>query len=464
MFVLSLALSLTLTPQVAFGNSDESCIKKLQYVESRMQSISYNLAQVENIVHSPEFLDTWMKENNYKTENEATRTLQSKFLSPAKLLIQENLNYMQNQYSLDCSGAPYYETGLKYYGEIFSEARKGESNLWVRFDSILQKTISALEKYKPKDTSQDQLQELQNGNFIPQKIKEYSGKLSERISEKLPECKYSPRVPIPFGPSKLNYTIQDLKDFDFLLQSWLIDELSNLDQARCSPLIEKPSKEFSKDDVFKKETELLKKYKDELDRQIISKIGYGCCGYRYLANPPALLEGNFPKSEEHFLDFEKKLQVWQNNEIANLSADNLENPTDFSIDAFEALASQYSNILLGLVKERYGDVKWNFSNPMPSYKGIAGFSKQTYVLYQQSLQNWLATFPVSVQGVTQELDSKNGDSLVTNEKSTTQAPIEKTVAGKASTPQKISITCIRGKLTKKIRSPKPKCPVGYKKK
>jgi len=454
---------LTLTPQAAFGNTDESCIKKLQYVESRMQIISYNFAQVENIVHSQEFLDNWMKENNFKTENEATRLLQSKFLSPAKLLLQENLDYMKNQYALDCAGAPYYETGLKYYGEIFSEARKGEFNLWVKFDTILQKTFLALERYKLKDTSQDQLPEMQNGDLIAQKIKEYSGKLFDRVSEKFLNCKYLQRAPIPYGPTKSNYTTEDRKNLDLLLESWLFNELSNLDQARCSSLIDKSTEEFSKDDVFKKETELLKKYKDDLDRQIASKIGNGCCGYRYLVNPPPLLQGNFPKSKEqskeHFLDFEKKLQIWQNNEIANLSANNLEDPADFSIDAFEALTSQYTVSLMRLVQERLGDVRWNLSSPMPSHQDISVFSKQTYDLYQQSLRNWLASFPVSIRGVAQEIDTKNENSIVINEKSTIQA-----AADKAAMSQKITITCTKGKLTKKVRAAKPKCPVGYKKK
>jgi hypothetical protein len=462
--VLAMALSLTLTPQAAFGNTDESCIKKLQYVESRMQIISYNFAQVENIVHSQEFLDNWMKENNFKTENEATHLLQSKFLSPAKLLLQENLDYMKNQYALDCAGAPYYETGLKYYGEIFSEARKGEFNLWVKFDTVLQKTTLTLERYKPKDTSQDQLSEMQYGNLISQKIKEYSGKLYDRVDEKYPNCKYPPRAPIPYGPTKSNYTSEDVRNLEALLDSWLTNELSNLDQARCPSSIEKSTEEFSKDDIFKKETELLKKYKDDLDRQIASKIGMGCCGYRYLVNPPPLLQGNFPKSKEHFLDFELKLQTWYNYEIANLSANNLENPSDFSIDAFVSLTQQYTVSLMRLVQERLGDVQWNLSSPMPSYKDISVFSKQTFDLYQQNLRNWLATFPVSIQSVTQDVGTKSENPVVVKKQSTIQTGKDKPAVSKSPVKSLIkekTIFCFKAKNSLKIVGKNPKCPAGY---
>jgi hypothetical protein len=34
----------------------------------------------------------------------------------------------------------------------------------------------------------------------------------------------------------------------------------------------------------------------------------------------------------------------------------------------------------------------------------------------------------------------------------------------AATPKKSTITCIKGKLTKKVTAVKPKCPTGYKKK
>jgi len=35
---------------------------------------------------------------------------------------------------------------------------------------------------------------------------------------------------------------------------------------------------------------------------------------------------------------------------------------------------------------------------------------------------------------------------------------------KATTPKKTTITCIKGKLTKKVTAVKPKCPTGYKQK
>ena len=76
--VLIMALGLILSPQAAFGNTDESCIQKLQYVESRLQQISTHLAQTSNIIHSESFLNNWMKENNFsKKADVATYLLEN---------------------------------------------------------------------------------------------------------------------------------------------------------------------------------------------------------------------------------------------------------------------------------------------------------------------------------------------------------------------------------------------------
>jgi len=41
---------------------------------------------------------------------------------------------------------------------------------------------------------------------------------------------------------------------------------------------------------------------------------------------------------------------------------------------------------------------------------------------------------------------------------------EQEAVAKAPATKKTTITCVKGKLTKKVTSVKPKCPVGYKKK
>jgi len=46
----------------------------------------------------------------------------------------------------------------------------------------------------------------------------------------------------------------------------------------------------------------------------------------------------------------------------------------------------------------------------------------------------------------------------------TKAAADKAAADKAAVAKKITITCIKGKLTKKVTAVKPKCPAGYKKK
>jgi membrane protein involved in colicin uptake len=45
-----------------------------------------------------------------------------------------------------------------------------------------------------------------------------------------------------------------------------------------------------------------------------------------------------------------------------------------------------------------------------------------------------------------------------------QLAAEKLAAAKAASLKKITITCIKGNLTKKVTSISPKCPTGYKKK
>jgi hypothetical protein len=46
----------------------------------------------------------------------------------------------------------------------------------------------------------------------------------------------------------------------------------------------------------------------------------------------------------------------------------------------------------------------------------------------------------------------------------TKAAADKAAVDKAAVAKKITITCIKGKLTKKVTAVKPKCPAGYKKK
>jgi hypothetical protein len=59
----------------------------------------------------------------------------------------------------------------------------------------------------------------------------------------------------------------------------------------------------------------------------------------------------------------------------------------------------------------------------------------------------------------QELEAKAAAELKTKQEADAKATADKAVA-----PKKITITCVKGKNTKKVTSLKPVCPTGYKKK
>ena len=64
------------------------------------------------------------------------------------------------------------------------------------------------------------------------------------------------------------------------------------------------------------------------------------------------------------------------------------------------------------------------------------------------------------------IDKEASDSLAAEikakQEAEAKAAADKVVASKAATAKKITITCVKGKLTKKVIAVKPKCPNGYK--
>ena len=64
----------------------------------------------------------------------------------------------------------------------------------------------------------------------------------------------------------------------------------------------------------------------------------------------------------------------------------------------------------------------------------------------------------------QEADAKAAAELKAKQEAEAKAAAEKLAAAKAASLKKITITCIKGNLTKKVTSISPKCPTGYKKK
>lgn len=63
-----------------------------------------------------------------------------------------------------------------------------------------------------------------------------------------------------------------------------------------------------------------------------------------------------------------------------------------------------------------------------------------------------------------QLSTKAAADIAAADKTAAELKARQEVAAKAATNKKTTITCIKGKLTKKVTAVKPKCPVGYKKK
>ena len=61
-------------------------------------------------------------------------------------------------------------------------------------------------------------------------------------------------------------------------------------------------------------------------------------------------------------------------------------------------------------------------------------------------------------------EAKAAAELKTKEEADAKAAAEKAIRDKAAAAKKVTITCTKGKLTKKVTAVKPKCPTGYKKK
>jgi acetyl/propionyl-CoA carboxylase alpha subunit len=71
--------------------------------------------------------------------------------------------------------------------------------------------------------------------------------------------------------------------------------------------------------------------------------------------------------------------------------------------------------------------------------------------------------------VKQEAEAKAAAELKTRQEADAKAAadqlaVEKLAASKAASLKKTTITCVKGKLTKKVTATNPKCPTGYKKK
>ncbi len=69
----------------------------------------------------------------------------------------------------------------------------------------------------------------------------------------------------------------------------------------------------------------------------------------------------------------------------------------------------------------------------------------------------------------QEADAKAAAELKAKQEADAKAAAdqlaaEKLAASKAASLKKTTITCVKGKLTKKVTAVKPMCPIGYKKK
>jgi membrane protein involved in colicin uptake len=61
-------------------------------------------------------------------------------------------------------------------------------------------------------------------------------------------------------------------------------------------------------------------------------------------------------------------------------------------------------------------------------------------------------------------DKAAADKAAADKAAADKAAADKAAADKAASTKKTTITCIKGKLTKKVTAVNPKCPAGYKKK
>lgn len=387
--VLIMAFSLILNPQAAFGNTDESCISKLQYVESRLQQISTHLAQTSNIIHSESFLNNWMKENSFSKKADVANYLFKTHLDNTKRLIYENQVYMETKYKADCLGAPYYETGLKAYGTSFNQNNSSPDNWWVRYSEVFAKVtlLQSAENNPLTPASNSQSDNSSNGNAVAIRIKEVYGTLQNEATKKFGTCLYKPFKDIPATPALEKWTPSDLSIYLSLLNSWLDDELKNLNQSRCSGDQKVGDQPLTKEQIYEKELTILKRYNTLFDEVISEKLGPQIVGmYKWTTQPPNFLSGDITNSK-HIENFESSARAWFETESRNLSIQNTRIASSEWPMVTAATSAYYSAKLADLISLNFGVGQYSFKNPIPTPKDMND-SAEGYLKFFQTLKKW----------------------------------------------------------------------------
>jgi hypothetical protein len=389
--VLILSLCFALTPTISQANTatDTACLNSLQYVESRLQQISTHLAQTSNIIHSESFLNNWMKENKFSTKFDVATYLFKTHLDNAKRLIYENQVYMESKYKADCFGAPYYETGLKAYGNSFNQGNSSPNNWWVRYSEVFEKVtlLQSAENNPLTPGSNSQGDDSSNGNAVAFRIKEVYGDLQNEANKRFGACLYKPFRDIPATPVLTKWTPSDLSSHLTLLNSWLDDEMKNLNQSRCNLDKKVEDQPLTKEQIYEKELTILKGYNALFDDVISEKLGPQIVGfYKWTTQPPNFLAGDFT-DPKHIENFDLSARAWFEAESKNLSIQNTRIASSDWPKVIAATSAQYSSKFADLVSLNFGAGQYSFKNPLPSPKGMIN-SAEDYLNFFQTIKKW----------------------------------------------------------------------------
>lgn len=389
--ILILSLCFGLTPTITHANTptDAACLNSLQYVESRLQQISTHLAQTSNIIHSEDFLNNWMKENNFSKKADVATYLFKTHLDNTKRLIYESQDYMETKYKADCFNAPYYETGLKVYGNSFNQRNSSPDNWWVRYSEVFTKVtlLQSAENNPLTPGSNSQSDDSSNGNAVAIRIKEVYGTLQNEANKRFGTCLYKPFRDIPATPVLTKWTPSDLSSYFSLLNSWLEDEMKNLNQSRCNLDQKVEDQPLTKEQIYEKELTILKGYNALFNDVISEKLGPKVASfYIWTTQPPNFLAGDFT-DPKHIENFDLSARAWFEAESKNLSIQNTRVASSDWPKLIALTSAYYSGKLADLVTLNFGAGQYSFNNPLPSPKGMIN-SAEDYLNFFQTKKRW----------------------------------------------------------------------------
>ena len=389
--ILVLSLCFALNPTISEANTqtDAACLKSLQYVESRLQQISTHLAQSSNIIHSESFLNNWMKENKISKKVDVATYLYNTHLYNAKNLIYENQVYMETRYKADCFGAPYYETGLKVYGNSFNQTNSNPDNWWVKYSEVFAKVtlLQSAENNPLTPESNTQSDDVSNGNSAALKIKEVYGALQTEAAKRFGSCVYKPFRDIPTTPLVTKWTPNDLSSYLLLLNSWLDDELKNLNQTRCNTDKKVGEQPLTKDQIYETELTILKNYISLLNGLISEKLGPQIVGlYKWTTQPPNFLSGDI-NDLSHIDNFDLSARSWFEAESRNLSIKNTRIESSDWMMVATATSAYYSAKFADLISMNFGAGQYSVKNAIPTPKEMIN-TDETYLNFHQTIKKW----------------------------------------------------------------------------